>query len=242
MRQLNGTTSQLSMDTIVDRTQSPEKKERVIKRKPGRPSVDLEINIEHLCEVAVNVFAEKGYSGTTTTEITKKAGVARSLIHYYFGNKEELWKASIKRLAQEFIREFESSRKIHKDLTGTQMIKVVIRQLVYFFAKYPAFPRIIAQEMTEKDERTDWIIQVLIYPLYNLTGELFKTQRKLGTIKKIDKEHQSAILIGMAYSFFSNPYLVKALYNIETFDDETIERYADSVVEIFCYGIVNNSN
>jgi len=50
-----------------------------VKRKPGRPTADAEINIEHLCDVAVNVFAEKGYSGTTTTEITKKAGVARSL-------------------------------------------------------------------------------------------------------------------------------------------------------------------
>ena len=229
------------MDVVVPDGTQTAKEDRKIKRKPGRPSVDLEINIEHLCEVAVNVFAEKGYSGTTTTEITRKAGVARSLIHYYFGNKEELWKASIKRLAQEFIREFESSKKIHKDLTGAQMIKVVVRQLVHFFAKYPAFPRIIVQEMNETDERTDWIIKVLIYPLYNVTGELFKRQRKLGTIKKIPKEHQSSILIGMAYSFFSNPVLQKAVYGIENYDEDVVERYADSVVEIFCNGIIAES-
>lgn len=209
-----------------------------IKRKPGRPTADAEINIEHLCEVAVNVFAEKGYTGTTTTEITRKAGVARSLIHYYFGNKEELWKASIKRLANEFISEFESSKKIHKDLDGLQIIKVLIRQLVHFYARYPAFPKIVAQEMDEHSERSDWIIENLIYPLFNLTGDIFNKQRKLGTIKKVSKEHQTSILLGMASQFFSNPYLAKKLYNIDTFNEENVEKYADSVVEIFCHGIV----
>lgn len=209
----------------------------VTKRRPGRPTADAEINIEHLCDVAVNVFAEKGYSGTTTTEITKKAGVARSLIHYYFGNKEELWKASIKRLANEFIQEFESSKKIHKDLDGTQMIKVVVRQLVHFYSKYPAFPKILAQEM-EHSDKSDFIVKNFVLPLWNLTGQLFKKQRKKGTIKKIDKEFQASILLGMASNFFANPYLSKRLYSIDPFDDEVIERYADTVVEIFCHGII----
>lgn len=208
------------------------------KRKPGRPTADTEINIEHLCDVAVNVFAEKGYTGTTTTEITRRAGVARSLIHYYFGNKEELWKASIKRLANEFISEFESSKKIHKDLDGYQMIKVLIRQLVHFYARYPAFPKIISQEIAKHSDRSEWIIQNLIYPLFNLTGEIFKKQRKIGTIKKISKEHQTSILLGMSSQFFSNPYLAKSLYGVDTFDEDTVEKYADSVVEIFCHGIM----
>ena len=228
----------MEITTAHNQTRSSKVNSQLSKRKPGRPTADSEINIEHLCDVAVNVFAEKGYSGTTTTEITRRAGVARSLIHYYFGNKEELWKASIKRLANEFIAEFEQSKKIHKDLNGLQMIKVVIRQLVHFYAKYPAFPKIVAQEMNEHSERSDWIINNLIYPLFNLTGELFKRQRKLGNIKRIDKEFQTSILLGMASNFFSNPYLAKHLYNKDPFDEEIIEKYADTVVEVFCHGII----
>jgi AcrR family transcriptional regulator len=230
----------MKMETLAQKVETlQEPMKVVVKRKPGRPTADTEINIEHLCDVAVNVFAEKGYTGTTTTEITKKAGVARSLIHYYFGNKEELWKASIKRIANEFIKEFESSKKIHKDLDGTQMIKVVVRQLVHFYAKYPAFPKILAQEMSEESERSDYILKNFVKPLWALTGELFKKQRKRGTIKKIDKEFQSHILLGMASNLFSNPYMTRHLYNIDPFNDEVIERYADTVVEIFCHGMVN---
>ncbi len=212
-----------------------------VKRKPGRPPADAEINIEHLCDVAVNVFASKGYSGTTTTEITKQAGVARSLIHYYFGNKEELWKASIKRLANEFISSFEHSKKVHKDLDGIQMLKVLVRQLVQFYSKYPAFPKIIAQEMNEQTIRSQWIIKNLIYPLYNLTGELFYIERKKGTIKKISKEYHTSLLLGMASNFFSNPFLVHSLYNTDPFDEESIEGYADAVVEVFFHGIVTTN-
>lgn len=217
---------------------APKLSKSIPRRKPGRPTADAEINIEHLCDVAVNVFAEKGYSGTTTTEITKKAGVARSLIHYYFGNKEELWKASIKRLANEFISEFEKSKKIHKDLDGLQMIKVVVRQLVHFFAKYPAFPKICAQEMSEQSERSQYIVDHLVYPLFNVTGELFKKQRKIGNLKKIEKEYQTSILLGMASNFFSNPFLIQHLYSADPFEDGMIEGYADAVVEVFCHGMM----
>lgn len=226
------------MEATSSSSQINQKPRSHLKRKPGRPTSDAEINIELLCDVAVNIFAEKGFSGTTTTEITKRAGVARSLIHYYFGNKDELWKASIKRLANEFINEFESSRKIHKDLDGLQMIKVVVRQLVHFSARYPAFSKIIAQEMTDKSERSGWIIDYLIYPLFNLTGELFKKQRNLGTIKKVNKEYQTSILLGMASYFFSNPFLIKHLYEINPFEEDVIDHYADAVVEIFCHGII----
>ena len=41
-------------------TAKPPKKADFIKRKPGRPTAESEINIEHLCDVAVNIFAEKG--------------------------------------------------------------------------------------------------------------------------------------------------------------------------------------
>jgi len=226
------------METSTLELNKPTKYPEPSKRKPGRPPAEAEINIEHLCDVAVNIFAEKGYSGTTTTEITKRAGVARSLIHYYFGNKEELWKASIKRLANEFISSFEHSKKVHKDLDGIQMLKVLVRQLVQFYSKYPAFPKIIAQEMNEQTVRSQWIIKNLIYPLFNLTGELFYIERKRGTIKKINKEHLPSLLLGMASNFFSNPYLAMNLYGIDPFSENAIEGYADAVVEVFFHGII----
>src|ERR1700728_2212556 len=55
-----------------------------------------------ILEVAVSLFCQRGFAGTTTREIARCAGVNPALVFYYFGNKErlyyvvfdEVWKAS----------------------------------------------------------------------------------------------------------------------------------------------------
>lgn len=48
-----------------------------------------------LLDVATRLFAEKGFDGTSTRDIAKAADLNISLISYYFGGKEGLYKAVI---------------------------------------------------------------------------------------------------------------------------------------------------
>lgn len=50
---------------------------------------------ERIMKIATDIFAHKGYTATSTREITRKAGVNLSMISYYFGSKEGLFKAII---------------------------------------------------------------------------------------------------------------------------------------------------
>ncbi|TLD96797.1 TetR/AcrR family transcriptional regulator [Helicobacter jaachi] len=50
---------------------------------------------EKIIQIAAQSFAQNGYDGTSTREITAKAGVNLSSISYYFGGKEGLFKAVI---------------------------------------------------------------------------------------------------------------------------------------------------
>jgi AcrR family transcriptional regulator len=55
-----------------------------------------------ILRVATTLFAQRGFVGTTTREIARRAGVNPALVFYFFGNKEklyyavydELWKTS----------------------------------------------------------------------------------------------------------------------------------------------------
>lgn len=44
-----------------------------------------------LIATAVRLFAEQGYDGTTTLQISREAGVTEPLIYYHFKGKEELF-------------------------------------------------------------------------------------------------------------------------------------------------------
>lgn len=48
---------------------------------------------EHLLEAAGQVFAEKGFEGSTAKEISERAGVNTAAVNYYFGGIEALYDA-----------------------------------------------------------------------------------------------------------------------------------------------------
>src|SRR3990170_7941304 len=48
-----------------------------------------------IVKVAMRLFSQKGFKGTTTREIAKQAGVSEAIIFKHFAKKEELFSAII---------------------------------------------------------------------------------------------------------------------------------------------------
>src|SRR5215216_4958142 len=48
-----------------------------------------------ILEVAVSLFSQRGFRGTTTKEIAAAAGVSEAMVFRHFANKEELYSAII---------------------------------------------------------------------------------------------------------------------------------------------------
>lgn len=58
---------------------------------------------QKIIAVALELFAKKGFEGTSTREICKQAGVNISLISYYFGGKEGLYKMIVNDIVKNII-------------------------------------------------------------------------------------------------------------------------------------------
>src|SRR6185369_6922491 len=56
-------------------------------RQISRASIEARI-----LSAAESVFAETGFSGATTAEIAKRAGVPKANLHYYFKTKKDLYR------------------------------------------------------------------------------------------------------------------------------------------------------
>ena len=48
---------------------------------------------DNILEAAEGIFAERGYSGTTTASIADAAGLPKANVHYYFRTKKALYRA-----------------------------------------------------------------------------------------------------------------------------------------------------
>ena len=51
---------------------------------------------KQLLRVALDVFIEKGYYGTSTREIARRAGVSSGLLFHYFSSKESIYHELVK--------------------------------------------------------------------------------------------------------------------------------------------------
>lgn len=62
-----------------------------------RTKQDTEAIIEHILDVSIKYFSEKGYEGANLNEIAEAAGMTRGPFYYHFKNKLELYEKSIAR-------------------------------------------------------------------------------------------------------------------------------------------------
>ena len=69
-----------------------------IKQSPKMPA---EHRREQLLDAAGTLFMKKGYLGTTTEEVARKAGLTKGGLYFHFKNKEELLFELVKQMHEE---------------------------------------------------------------------------------------------------------------------------------------------
>ncbi|MBO9130691.1 TetR/AcrR family transcriptional regulator [Bacillus sp. 165] len=119
---------------------------------------------KQIVETAIQMFAEKGYTATSTSEIAKAAGVAEGTIFRHFGTKENLLLSviapfvmeSVPVLADEFIHDVVSKpyERFESFLT------VIIKNRLAFLEENKAIFKILMSQLLHRDDLRSQFIQV----------------------------------------------------------------------------------
>jgi AcrR family transcriptional regulator len=67
------------------------------RRRVGQPTHRKPYDAEALLDVAVRVFNERGYDGTSMDDVARAAGITKASIYYHVSGKEELLERGIRR-------------------------------------------------------------------------------------------------------------------------------------------------
>lgn len=99
---------------------------------------------ERILDAAIEVFARKGYHGTSVDDIVQEAGSSKGSFYFYFPNKEGLFLA----LVEEFAANLAS--KIYDALAATsggrERVRAAVRNGIAAFAERPALAKIFLIE------------------------------------------------------------------------------------------------
>jgi len=67
---------------------------------------------QDIVQAGTLLFAEQGFDGTTTLQISKKAGITEPVIYYHFRGKDELFTNIITSTFETFSAHLESSNPV----------------------------------------------------------------------------------------------------------------------------------
>jgi TetR/AcrR family transcriptional regulator, cholesterol catabolism regulator len=99
-----------------------------------------------MMKAAAEVFRVKGLSGTTLDDIGGSIGVDRASVYYYFGSKEQLFRAVILESVEEIVHRAKAIASgpgtVHTRLTA--LIRLIVEA---FTANYPALHIFVQEDM-----------------------------------------------------------------------------------------------
>jgi len=127
---------------------------------------------ERILEAAKKVFHHKGYDGARMQEIADEAGVNKSLVHYYYRNKDNLFKAVFEDAFSSLIAKL--NEIFFSELPFKAKIETFIGYYVIFLSQNSYLPLFILNGLYKEPEQIRTMLA---------KNQLFP-ERLIGQIKK----------------------------------------------------------
>ncbi len=183
-------------------------------------------------------FSAKGLSGARVEKIAERAGVNKQLLYYYFGSKDDLYRAALEAVYAE-IRELERGLNLG-DLPPAEAMSALIGFSFDYLARHPDFIGMLNHENARGalHVRTSTAIRATNSPLI----ELLASTLKRGVVARVFRGGIDAVdlyisIAGMSYFFFSNRLTLSSIFDRDLTEPEREAAYRQHVVGLALAGL-----
>lgn len=178
---------------------------------------------ELIMKAAIELFAEKGFEGTSIRDLATKADVNVAMVNYYFGTKDKLFEAILEQKAT-FMRGRMDEIAANTKLNEIEKIDAIVESYVGRILSQPLFHRVLHQEllMGERDVLQQNIVKAFVRNTHILKS-IIEQGIKKKIFRKVDPELTMATLIGT----INQVMLSKAMCTMLVDREESFDPYTD---------------
>ena len=162
-----------------------------------------------ILQAAAKLFSRMGLSKTSIRDIARESKLNISMVSYYFGGKEGLYKE----LMQSFAKEIQSDmrerldhlqkQQMSKELFVSQ-IKIMLEKMILMNQKYPEICQILAREKLEGMPLSKEVHQNIFYPLVRRFYQVVESAKAAGVVKAdVDPAVFYIVLSEGLFNFFN---------------------------------------
>lgn len=178
---------------------------------------------KRILDVAITLFAEKGYSNTSTAEIAKMAEVAEGTVFKHYGTKENL----LLSIMVPFIKEFFPTmidelfeELMDQDVSFERFLTLLLKNRITFFNENREIFQVFIKEIIYKESLKK---ELLPYMLKNASDRIIKiieVFQKRGEIIAMPVDKILSMLSTHISGFFISRFV---LLNKQSINDEEID-------------------
>lgn len=145
---------------------------------------------EDIIDIAIDLFSERGYSGVSIRDITKRAGIRESSLYNHFKSKDELLDVIIERFRVEFGKECFHEEKIEEQLETMEPELFFQHHIISLREKITPTRqkiwKIVYMEQFRDKRARDFVLKEIIGRPQAFYTKAFSVMAEKGLIKPID--------------------------------------------------------
>lgn len=188
---------------------------------------------QRLLDAAGEIFAEYGYRAATVRQICEKAGANVAAVNYYYGDKEQLYRAVLRSVPDAHAIKFPSRSGLSPEASAAEQLRAYVRSLLYrvFDPGRPGWhSKIIAREMVEPTRALDSLLEDVARPLHRELADIVRSL--LGTDADDETVRFCALsILGQCVYYHHARSVLTRLYPEQPYDAEDIARLVDHITE-----------
>lgn len=119
---------------------------------------------------AEDVFAERGFDGSSTREIAARAQVNISSLHYHWASKETLYLAVFRDVFERIVTHLQTSiaKLVEDHADRAVIVDVVMGELFDFFESQPNITRLLMRRIVDPDVHAAGIEREVLVPAWDV--------------------------------------------------------------------------
>lgn len=186
---------------------------------------------DRVLAVALPLFAERGYRGTSLRDIARRIGIkAPSLLHH-FPSKQQLYLAVLDRIFEGM--EAAAQRVAGGRDTRQERLVQAIQDAIDYIAKHPDSMKLLWKEMADESGVGRALLKRRMPPLDAIVMNfIFRGQREGEFRAELDPFHFIRSLESITIGYFGTAAMVKRLWNVNLLEPAIIERRKREVVDM----------
>lgn len=196
---------------------------------------------DQILRVAMTLFSNHGFRGTTTKEIAHAAGVSEAMVFRHFATKEDLYAAILDHKACSGGGSFDPA-VMAADAISQKDDRRVFESLALGALDYhdhdPEFQRLLLHSALEKHKLAQMFFDEFVLKVYQFLGGYIRERQRDGALIDIDPAIVVRCFIGMVMHHSLNNNLWDPKRRVLNISNEVAAKH---FTEILLHGITTNS-